>query len=86
MIASEKGSFTLILLLSVFGLGFSQSAEQRQASFAAPVGKAQEYLRKMRPGLPGGVESLQLFLENKAVMPKRRDLYKSCRSSPNKSS
>lgn len=51
MTASEKGSFTLILLSSVAVLCFSQSAEQSQASFAAHIRKAQEYLAEKRPDL-----------------------------------
>jgi Tfp pilus assembly protein PilF len=51
MTAFEKGSFTLILLLSVAAPCFSQSAEQRQASFAAHARKAQEYLGEKRPDL-----------------------------------
>jgi len=51
MTALQKGSFTLIVLLSAAVLCFSQSAEQSQASFAAHVRKAQEYLGEKRPDL-----------------------------------
>jgi len=51
MTAFEKVSFTLILLLSMAVPCLSQSAEERQASFAAHVRKAQEYLGEKRPDL-----------------------------------
>jgi Tfp pilus assembly protein PilF len=51
MTAFQKGSFTLIVLSSAAVLCFPQSAEQREASFAAHVRKAQEYLGEKRPDL-----------------------------------